>query len=135
MTLSKNSLGSESTTPRDSSLAKQFHNLNFGTESADITSTVKPLKDLTLLGSVYANSVQMEDYPTTPTLLPTQNFALLPAYGEINEFEDSFRGFKGLVGLVDKSSNLLVGSTTSQLAPRSYLSVFNNFRSDLDDFT
>lgn len=134
MTLSKNSVTGETVSPRESSLVKQFHNFTFGTESTDITFASKPLKDLTLLGSVYANSVQMEDYPTTPTLLTTQNFALLPAYGETNEFEDSFRGFKGLVGLVDKSSNLLVGSTTSQLAPRSYLSVFNNFRSDLDDF-
>jgi len=135
MTLSKNSVSGESASLKDSVLTKQFYNSTFGMESTDVTSASKPLKDLTLLGSVYANSVQMEEYPTTPTTLATQNFALLPAYGEINELDDSFRGFKGLVGLVDKSSNLLLGSTTSQLAPRSYLSVFNNFRSDFDDFT
>jgi hypothetical protein len=135
MTLSKNSITNHSLTLKDLGLSKQFYLKTLGLDPSETYLTSKTLKDLTIPGQIYVNSIQLEDYPVTPSTLTTQNFSLLPTYTELSELDESFKGYKGLIGLVDKSSNHLTGMYTSGLAPRSYLSVFNYFRSDFDDFT
>jgi len=112
-----------------------FSNTLLGLERADTVGYPKLRSDLTPFGTAYSNSVQMGDHPLTPNTLSTDAFSLLPIFGETSELDESFKCFKGLVGIVDRSSTSLLGASTSHFAPRSYVSVFNHFRSDFDDFS
>ena len=120
---------------KDFGLEQQFHNLSTGAELTAKSLTSIPTKDLHPSNQFYTNSIQMEDYVTTPGRLTLQNFVLFPIFNDLNELEDSFLSFKGLEMLTNKLGSNFVGQSTWSLAPRSYISVFNSFRSDLIDFT
>lgn len=134
MTLNKESVSGSPATPKDLSLEKEFHTLNTSNDFSSLPLTNKPLKDLTLTGSSYGSSVQLEDYVLNPSMLPTQKFSLFPLHSELSELDDSFNSFKGLNSLFAKFSTPVLGSTSFGTASRSYISVFNNFRSDFEDF-
>lgn len=134
MMLNKENSSGTPTTPKDLSLEKEFQLNNLDNDCATLPLTGKPMKDTSLIGSYYSNSVQMEDHLANPGLLPTQKFALMPLYSELSEIDDSFNAFKGLNTLMSKFSNPAVGFSSPGLATRSYISVFNNFRSDFEDF-
>jgi hypothetical protein len=134
MTINKDSTTGVTTTPKDLSLEKEFQLNNLDNDLTSLPLTTKTLKDSSLIGSYYSNSVQMEDYVTNPYALSTQKFALMPLYAELSELDDSFNSFKGLSALMSKFSSPALGFTTSGLSSRSYISVFNNFRSDFEDF-
>jgi len=134
MTLSKESSKGSSTSLKDSTLEKEFLVNNLDTEFTSLPLTASPIKDLSVVGSYYGNSVQMEDYSLNPGQINTQKFALLPLYNELTELDESFSAFKGLSSTLSKFSSPTLSYTTSGFAPRSYISVFNNFRSDFEDF-
>jgi hypothetical protein len=93
------------------------------------------MKDLSLTGGFYANSVQLEDYPLSPSLLSTAHFSLLPVYSDLGEMDDSSTNLRSSAALFDKFSAATLLTSVTGLAPRSYLSVFDNFRSDYSDFS
>ena len=135
MTINRNQSADHTPSARDFKLEKQFYSSTLGLEVDNCPLTSKTLKDLSLSGSYYGNSIQMEDYLVKPSQLATQNFALLPLQADLNELDESFSNFKGINSLFSKFSVLPLGTATSTLAPRSYISVFNNFRSDFEDFS
>jgi hypothetical protein len=59
------------------------------------------------------------------------NFSL---YSELSEIDDSFSSFKSFYKWFLKFSNIMLLNSTPGFLPRSYISIFNTFRSDLDDF-
>ena len=134
MMLNKDIMTGSTTTPKDLSLEKEFQSNNLDNDLTSTPLTNKCLKDLSLIGSYYGNSIQMEDYILNPSSISTQKFALMPLYSELTELDDSFNSFKGLTSLMSKFSNPALGITSSGLSSRSYISVFNNFRSDFEDF-
>lgn len=134
MMLNKDSSSGTAVTPKDLSLEKEFQLDNLDNDFTTLPLSGKAVKDVSLIGSYYSNSVQMEDYLSNPNLLPTQKFALMPLYSELSEIDESFNSFKGLNTLVAKFSNPLLSFSSAGLATRSYISVFNNFRSDFEDF-
>jgi hypothetical protein len=134
MMLNKDSNSGSAVTPKDLSLEKEFQIDNLDNDFSTLPLSGKVIKDVSLIGSYYSNSIQMEDYLSNPNSLPTQKFALMPLYSELSEIDDSFNSFKGLNTLVAKFSNPLLGFSSPGLATRSYISVFNNFRSDFEDF-
>lgn len=134
MSMSKDSVKGVTVTPKDSTLEKEFYSNNFDLEFTSLPSTNKVLKDLSVTGSFYVNSIQMEDYLTNPKSMLTQKFSLMPLYSELSEIDDSFNSFKGVTGLMSKFSSPALSFSAEGLAPRSYISVFNNFRSDFEDF-
>lgn len=135
MTISRNQSADHTPSSRDFKLDKQFYSSTLGLEVENCPLSSKVLKDLSLSGSYYGNSIQMEDYLVKPSQVATQNFSLLPLQADLNELDESFSNFKGINSLFSKFSVLPLGTATSSLAPRSYLSVFNNFRSDFEDFS
>lgn len=134
MNISKDQLINQSVSPKDYGLEKQFKVLNTGIDLASRPLTSKALKDTSLTGSYYGNSIQMEDYSFNPSNLATYNFALYPLHNDFSEIDDSFATFKGLTTVFSKFAVTPLGLSTSGLAPRSYISVFNHFRSDYEDF-
>jgi hypothetical protein len=128
-------LRAQTISPKDFSLEKHFYSSTLGLEANSKYLTSAAVKDLSLTGSFYTNSVQLEDYSLVPSLLSTLNFSLLPVYSELNEMDDSFSNFKTLAALSNKFSTSTLLVANSGLAPRSYLSTFNHFRSDYSDFS
>ena len=134
MTINKDSNSGISVSAKDLSLEKEFQLNNLDNEFSAVPLSTKALKDTSLIGSYYGNSIQMEDYVTNPNKLATQKFSLMPLYSELSEIDDSFNSFKGLSSLMAKSSASTLGFSSPGLSTRSYISVFNNFRSDFEDF-
>lgn len=119
---------------KDFGLGNRFVSSTLGVELEKEPLSYGVIKDLSLSGNHYTNSIQMNDYVTAPHTIQTQNFSLMPAYAEISDMDDSYAASKGLTELFSKSATLALGRTTSGLSARSYISVFNSFRSDFENF-
>lgn len=120
---------------KEEALTNQFSHNTLGLDGFKSFSASQPSKDLSLVGSFYSNSVQMEDSIRSPWLSSTESLALLPIFNDLNELDDSYATFKNLTNLFNRFSAPTLGATTSTLSTRSYLSVFNSFRSDYEDFS
>lgn len=132
MTLSKNANSSSVGSPKVTGLEKQFLTSTLG---VDALASVRTVRDLTTLGESYSNSVQMEDYAQNPGTVQTQNFSLLTLYGDLLELDESYANLKAVNSVFGKTAAPALGISTSSMATRSYVSVFNAFRSDFEDFS
>ena len=135
MTLSKNMSNSQAATPKEIRLDKEFYASVLGLEPTSPYLSASSTKDLSLLGEAYASGVQMEDAVMSPADISTRNFAPLTLYADLNEIDESASEFRNVNQLSASNGNLLLGTSSRGLAPRSYLSVFNYFRSDFDNFS
>lgn len=135
MTLSKEVRSDSSLTPKEVSL----HNCSLvdalGSEYAVIPLYANVLKDLSSVGNCYGTTTQMEDYSLDPSKLSSSNFAFLPFYSELNDIDDTFTNFKNLSYVFDKASTPFITLSPLSFGARSYISLFNTFRSDFSDFT
>lgn len=134
MNINKDITTGSTASAKDTSLEKEFQLNNLDNDSTSVPLLAKALKDSSLIGSYYGNSVQMEDYVSNPQNISTYKFSLIPLYSELSEIDDSFNSFKGLSSLLSKFSAPTFSFTSPGLSTRSYISVFNNFRSDFEDF-
>lgn len=134
MTLSKELSSGTSFSSKDFGMQKQFLTLTLGIDAPAQVLSAAPLKDLSIIGSTYGSGVQMEDYVANPLSLQTQNFGLLPIYSDLVELDESYTSFKGISSLLDKFSVSAIAGSNAGVSTRSYLSVFNFFRSDFEDF-
>lgn len=135
MTLSKNSSAAQSPSAKDFGLEKQFYTSTLGLDLASKGLTTSVSKDKSLVGEFYSNSIQLEDYVPAPSATSTHDFSSFPIYNELAELDESFTNFKSTPSLFAKLSSPVLGIGSDSLTPRSYISVFNHFRSDYDDFT
>jgi len=134
MTLNKEQSSNQTISAKELGLEKQFRVSNTGVDIAAKPLTTKALKDTSLTGNFYGNSIQLEEYPFNPNQIATQNFALYPLHNDFVDIDETFTTFKGLSSLISKFAVTPLGSSTPALSPRSYISVFNHFRSDYEDF-
>jgi len=97
----------------------------------------KPLfKDVNSVGKTYSNSFYLDDYITPTNLLISKNFYFLPLFSGINNLDDSYESLKYLNYFYNNNGNkIFLNSINNSFLPHSYLSVFNSFRSDFDDFS
>lgn len=135
MTINKNTVTQPTPSVKSVSLEKQFLSNTLGVDESIKSNTPKEVKDLSLLGGYYSNSIQMEDYTLNPLTTQTQNFALLPLYGDMLELDDTYSSFKAVNSVFGKAATPMLAVTTNALSTRSYISVFNFFRSDFEDFS
>ena len=107
----------------------------FGTVKNKILT--KPLfKDVNSVGKTYSNSFYLDDYITPTNLLISKNFYFLPLFSGINNLDDSYESLKYLNYFYNNNGNkIFLNSINNSFLPHSYLSVFNSFRSDFDDFS
>jgi hypothetical protein len=134
MTINKNTIAQATASAKSVSLEKQFLTNTLGVEDAPKVNSPKEIKDLSLLGGYYSNGIQMEDYAANPGATQTQKFSLLPIYGDMFELDESYSSFKAINSLFSKTATPVLASVTNSTATRSYISVFNFFRSDFEDF-
>lgn len=121
-------------TGKDFTLEKYFHKSTLGYDVNNNLSVSSIIKDSSAQKTVYGNSIQMEEYAHAPSHLFLNNYSHLSLYSELADLDDSFSSFKTFYKWVTQFSNNLVLNTSVSFAPRSYISVFNSFRSDLEDF-
>lgn len=121
-------------TGKDLTLEKYFHKFTLGYDLNSNLSLNSIIKDLSSQSTVYSNSIQMEEYLPTPSHLFLNNYSYLSLYSELSDLEDSFMSFKMFYKwLTQFSTNIFINNSVG-FTPRSYISVFNAFRSDLEDF-
>ena len=135
MTLNKNSTSAQTPSAKDFGLEKQFFSSTLGLDLSSKGLSTAISKDKSLVGEFYSNSIQLEDYVPTPSTTSTNDFSSFPVYAELAELDDSFTNFKSMPLLFSKLSSTVLGIGSEAPSPRSYISVFNHFRSDYDDFT
>lgn len=135
MNLSKNFSKDFETTKEEMIYDRQFleSNLNLKLSNQILVSKIK--NDKCLVGESYGTSVQMEDFIKNPQTMLLKDFALLPIYQDVADLDESFNSFMSIKALFSKFSTTSLGISNGSLTPKSYISVFNNFRSDYDDFS
>lgn len=135
MTLNKNVNSANTPGAKDFGLEKQFYASTLGLDLTSKSLSTSITKDKSLVGEYYGNSIQLEEYPLAPSLVSTDSYSVFPFYNELAEMDESFANFKAAPLLFSKVTTAALGVSSSGLTPRSYISVFNHFRSDYADFT
>lgn len=123
----------------DSINNSRFNN-NFLTGNINFSDSSKPLflpihKEMSLVGQFYMNSLESDDFTTPSNLTLLKNFSIFPVIDSLTTTDESFNSYKSLSSLTSAASNSLLYNGFSVNSPVSYLSVFNNFRADFDDFS
>lgn len=114
---------------RSTALGVQFYDLTLG-----LGLPPRVTKDLSLSGSGYGNSIQMENYTSSPSTVATRSYFLFPIHLELTESGDAFATSKLLPSASSKLSAVSLFASTSTFGSRSYASVFDSFRSDFSCF-
>lgn len=117
----------------------RFNN-NFLTGNTNFSDDDKPLflpihKELSLVGQFYMSSLESDDFTTPAGLTLLKNFSIFSVIDSLIITDESFNSYKNLSSLTSAASNALLCNSFSINSPISYLSVFNNFRADFDDFS
>ena len=119
---------------KDIGLGNHFYSSVLGSEIGSKNVFTPTIKDISVTGEFYSNSIQLDDYTQAPSLVTPSNLALLPIYSELGDIEESFVNYKALAPFFSKFSTPTFIASGYGLGVRSYISVFNNFRSDFSDF-
>lgn len=96
----------------------------------------KPLfKDTNSIGQTYSNSFYLDDQINPSNLINLKNFFYLPLFSAFNNLEDSYESFKYLNYIYNNNNKIYLNINNSNFLPYNYISVFDSFRSDFDDFS
>ena len=113
---------------------------NFLTGNTNFFTGNNPLflpihKETSLVGQFYMNSLESDDFTTPADLTLLKNFNIFSVIDSLTSTDESFNSYKNLSSLTSAASNALLYNGFSENTPVSYLSLFNNFRADFDDFS
>jgi hypothetical protein len=134
MSISKDAQRPQTSSGMNATLSGYFRPTTLGVDSLPAPLVDAALTDISTTGNFYANSIQLEDSLAVPSLTPTNHFSVLPVHGDLSDMDDSFYNYKSITALINKFSSPTIGASSSSVGARSYLSVFNYFRSDYEDF-
>lgn len=125
-------------TPYTNASSKRLPSYYYEENTEELTNneslTTPAIKDISLTGKFYSNSIQMDDYINQAQLVNTQDFSLYPLISTSLLIDDTYINSKNMNFLFNKNSNNLLNLTSNGNYPQSYISVLNNFRADFDDF-
>jgi hypothetical protein len=113
--------------------------VHFYPGNLDIDQTFRPLtepflKDISRTGRFYANAVQVDDYMSDSTSIPTVDFSVFANLDFVNAMENSFEESKDFVNFYNVFQNTALRIPTNFAPVQSYIQVLNNFRSDFEEF-
>jgi heme/copper-type cytochrome/quinol oxidase subunit 2 len=114
-------------------------NGNFFADNTNLSNTNKLLlnpvyKDVSLIGQLYSNSLESDDFTSTSDLMLLKNFSIFPNIDLFSNFDEFVTSYKNLQTLTNSSLGAVATTPNWFNTPSSYLSVFNMFRSDFEDF-
>ena len=116
------------------SLMQNFYTSTLGLEGNSMASMNSKLQDMSAQHTLYTNSIQMEDFIYSPEHSLLKDYVNCSLYSELSELEDSFVAVKTFCRWFFNASSTVFFNTAVGLSTRSYMSVFNAFRSDFEDF-
>lgn len=124
------------TTLRDETLFNQ----NYFEDNDNISAATKLLltpsyKDVSVLGQFYTNSIESDDFFSQSNLTLLKDFFIYSSNDMFSGVEDLSTTYKTLQTGFKSSLNTPISLNTFANLPTSYLSVFNNFRADFEDFS
>jgi hypothetical protein len=82
----------------------------------------------------YPVSTGFDEYATIPGHVKTNDFATIPLVAELMENDESYSSFKQFIFFSNWVDSLTLGLGQKSASPASYISIFNNFRGDYEDF-
>lgn len=114
-------------------------NGNFFADNNNLPQTNKLLlkpsyKDVSIIGQLYTNSLESDDFTNTSNLVLLKNFSIFPSLDLFSNFDEFVLSYKNLQNLANNSLGVISATPNWFNTPTSYLSVFNAFRSDFEDF-
>jgi len=109
-------------------------------ENESIANTTRLLltpcyKDVSVAGQFYVNSIENDDFFSQSNLTLLKDFYSFPNNDLFVNVEDLALTYKTMQTLMQTSFTNTAALNTFYNLPSSYLSVFNNFRADFEDFT
>ena len=105
-------------------------------QSSDkIESLTKPtLKDLSLTGNYYTNSIYFDDLTTPSTLCTTNDYSYLPLTTNLFHNDESYESWNNFRNTFAQNSSYSLNVGTTFYKPQSYLNTINAFRANFEDF-
>jgi hypothetical protein len=97
--------------------------------------TQSALKDISLTGEYYANSISFDDLVQPSALILKENFSLIPLSTNLFSSDESYEGWNDLRNLFSQNLTSTFNVGLSFYKSQSYLNVFNAFRADFEDFS
>jgi len=121
--------------PRAVRLTVPYYEEN--TEEVDNTEDVlnPTIKDLSLVGQFYANVVQSDEPLSYLMYLYSKDLSVFPLIEDGLSIDDSYINAKGHYLYVNTNNSYTLNSASGSLYPQSYVSVFDNFRANFDEFS
>jgi hypothetical protein len=100
----------------------------------DRIAAMPVLKDLSSVGSFYANFLYSDESISPTTLINTNSFFMFPIIFNVALLEDSYDFIKNLNQLYNINHKVFLHANTNFFAAQAYSYVFDMFRSDVEDF-
>ena len=113
-----------------------FFDSNTQIQSTDKVNplTQPTLKDLSLTGNYYTNSIYFDDLTTPSTLLLTNDYSYVPLTTNLFANDESYESWNSFRNTFAQNSNYSLNIGTSFYKPQSYLNTINAFRANFEDF-
>ena len=89
----------------------------------------------TLIGDFYSNTLYLDDFVNPVNLISTKNFSLFPLLSSLNNLDDSYESLKYVNYFFNNNNKILLNSSIINFNPYSFISVFDSFRVDYEDFS
>ena len=113
----------------------------FSNENTQIQATDKidpltqpTLKDLSLVGGYYTNSIYFDDLTTPSTLLLTNDYSYFPLTSNLFLNDEAYESWNSSRNTFSQQANYSLNIGTSFYKPQSYLNTINAFRANFEDF-
>jgi hypothetical protein len=92
-------------------------------------------KDTSVNEDYYTNNLYLEDFTNPLNLVPTKDFSIYPLFYLLNNIDDSYESIKTINNLFNLNNKIYLMHTNFSFQPQHFFSVFDMFRSDIDDFS
>jgi len=76
----------------------------------------------------YPTTINLNGFLTEPTFFTNEKLSEIPLFSDFLENDESYQTIKELPTLNTARNYFLTGVSTTNLAPQSYVTIFNNFR-------
>jgi heme/copper-type cytochrome/quinol oxidase subunit 2 len=132
--LNKDFVKSQTTTKNENNFNGDFFLNNNNTTSFNKALLGPVFKDVSIVGQMYTNAIENDDFTIPSNLTLLKNFYLFPATELFSNFDEFVTSYKSIQNMTNSSFGTISLASNWFNTPSSYLSVFNSFRADFEDF-
>ena len=134
MNIKENSLKEQALATRLFKYENSFYKLNTASELKSKALYSPIIKDLSLTGMFYTNSLQSDDLITSTVNLAKKDFSQFVVSSNTLNIDESYVNYKEFTNYLTSGNQTVLGKFNSYQAPQSYINTLNMYRADYDDF-